>query len=76
MTQLAWSMQTAKGRFEELLEAARLAPQTIADHGRPIVVVLDVVEYERLRRLERTRSPSFAEVLLAIPQDDGEFTRD
>jgi hypothetical protein len=29
----------------------------------------------RLRRLERAQAPSFADVLLAIPQDDGEFPR-
>jgi hypothetical protein len=38
------------------------------------VVVVDVVEYERLRRLERARAPSFADSLLAMPQDDGEFS--
>jgi hypothetical protein len=26
-----------------------------------------------LRRLERAQAPSFADMLLAIPQDDGEF---
>jgi hypothetical protein len=28
-----------------------------------------------LRRLERARAPSFADVLLAMPQDSGEFSR-
>ena len=32
-------------------------------------------EYERLRRLERAQAPSFADVLLAMPQDNGEFPR-
>ena len=31
--------------------------------------------YDRLRSLERARAPSFADVLLAMPQDDGEFTQ-
>jgi hypothetical protein len=39
------------------------------------VVVVDVAEYERLRRLERAQAPSFADVLLSIPQDGGEFPR-
>jgi hypothetical protein len=30
--------------------------------------VVDVAEYERLRRLERARAPSFADVLLSMPQ--------
>ena len=43
--------------------------------GQPAVVVVDVAEYERLRRLERACAPSFADVLLAMPQDGGEFSR-
>jgi antitoxin Phd len=37
--------------------------------------VMDAVEYERLRHLERAQAPSFADVLLAMPQDNGEFLR-
>jgi prevent-host-death family protein len=68
-------VQDAKNRFTELVEAARRAPQTVTKHGRPAVVVVGVAEYERLRRLERAKAPSFVEMLLAIPQDDGEFPR-
>jgi prevent-host-death family protein len=70
-----WSVQDAKNRFSEVVEAARRAPQTVTKHGKPAVVVVDVVEYERLRRLERASAPSFADVILAMPQDDGEFPR-
>ena len=70
-----WSVQDAKNRFSEVVAAARRAPQTVTKHGKPAVVVVDVTEYERLRQLERAKAPSFAEVLLAIPQDDGEFPR-
>jgi prevent-host-death family protein len=70
-----WSVQDAKNRFSEVVEAARRKPQTVTKHGKPAVVVVDVAEYERLRRLERAQAPSFADVLLAIPQDDGEFPR-
>jgi prevent-host-death family protein len=75
MTRRSWSVQDAKNRFSEVVEAARRAPQTVTKHGKPAVVVVDVVEYDRLRRLERARAPSFADVLLAMPQDDGEFPR-
>jgi PHD/YefM family antitoxin component YafN of YafNO toxin-antitoxin module len=47
----------------------------VTKHGKPAVVVVNVEEYERLRRLECANAPSFAELLLAIPQDDGEFPR-
>ncbi len=75
MAPRCWSVQDAKNRFSEVVEAARLRPQTVTKHGKPAVVVVDVAEYERLRQLERATAPSFAEVLLAMPQDDGEFPR-
>ena len=75
MTQRRWSVQDAKNRFSEVVEAARRTPQTVTKHGKPAVVVVDVVEYDRLRRLERASAPSFADVLLAMPQDDGKFPR-
>jgi hypothetical protein len=37
--------------------------------------VVNVAEYERLRHHERAQAPSFVDVLLAKPQDDGEFAR-
>ena len=75
MAQRSWSVQDAKNRFSEVVEAARRMPQTVTKHGKPAVVVVDVVEYERLRQLERAKAPSFVEVILAMPQDDGEFPR-
>ncbi len=75
MSQRSWSVQDAKNRFSEVVEAARRKPQTVTKHGKPAVVVVDVAEFERLRRLERAQAPSLAEVLLAIPQDDREFPR-
>ena len=75
MSRRTWSVQDAKNRFSEVVAAARRKPQTVTKHGKPAVVVVDVAEYERLRCLERAQAPSFAEVLLAMPQDDGEFAR-
>ena len=75
MTRRNWSVQDAKNRFSEVVEAARREPQTVTKHGRPAVVVVGVEEYERLRRLDRAEAPSFAELLLAMPQDGGEFPR-
>lgn len=75
MAHRSWSVQDAKNRFSEVVEAARRLPQTVTKHGKPAVVVMDVVEYERLRHLERARAPSFVDALLAMPQDDGDFPR-
>jgi prevent-host-death family protein len=75
MTHPTWSVQDAKNRFSEVVEAAQRKPQTVTKHGKPAVVVVAADDYERLRHLERAQAPSFAELLLAIPQDGGEFTR-
>jgi antitoxin Phd len=75
MASATWSVQAAKDRFSAVIEAARRQPQTVTKHGRPAVVIVDATEYERLRRSERALAPSFAEMLLAMPKDDGEFER-
>lgn len=71
----SWSVQDAKNRFSEVVEAARKEPQTVTKHGKPTVVVIAADEYERLQRLERLKAPSFADHLLAMPTDDGTFER-
>ena len=75
MARGSWSVQDAKNRFSEVVKAARLRPQTVTKHGKPAVVVVDASEYQRLRDLQRAQAPSFADLLLAMPQDDGEFER-
>ena len=75
MTRRNWSVQDAKNRFSEVVEAARRVPQTVTKHGKPAVVVVDVTEYQRLQRLDRVQALSFAELLLAMPQDGGQFPR-
>ena len=75
MTSPTWSIQDAKNRFSEVVEAARRKPQTVTKHGKPALVVVAADEYERLRQLDRAEAPSFAQLLLAIPQDGGEFPR-
>ena len=51
------SMQTltakdAKYAFGRLIDLARAAPVAVAKHGRAVVVVMSIEEYERLRALE------------------------
>jgi prevent-host-death family protein len=70
-----WSVQDAKNRFSEVVEAARREPQTVTKHGKPAVVVLAAEEYERLQRLKALKAPNFANHLLGMPRDDGEFER-
>jgi prevent-host-death family protein len=71
-----WPLQDAKNRFSAVVDAALEGdPQRVTRRGKPAVVVLAVEEYERLRHLEKAQAPTFAELLLAIPQDGGEFER-
>ncbi len=71
-----WPLQDAKNRFSALVNAALAGePQHVTRRGEPAVVVLAADEYERLRRMERADAPTFAKLLLEIPQDDQEFER-
>jgi prevent-host-death family protein len=42
----------AKYEFGRLIDMARAEPVIIAKHGRPVVVVMAVEQFERLKRLE------------------------
>ena len=75
MGRRTWSVQDAKNRFSEVVEAARRKPQTVTKHGKPAVVVVAADEYERLRKLEHLKAPTFAELLLAMPTGGDEFER-
>jgi prevent-host-death family protein len=75
MARPSWSLQNAKNRFSEVVEAARETPQTVTKHGKPAVVVLAADEYERLRTLQRLKAPNLGELLLAMPRGDIEFER-
>ena len=46
------SAKDAKNGFGLLLDTARAEPVTVEKHGRAVVVVLSVEEYERLRNME------------------------
>lgn len=49
------SAKDAKNAFGLLLDTARAQPVTVEKHGRPVVVVLSVEEYERLKATEADR---------------------
>lgn len=70
-----WSVQDAKNRFSEVVEAAREKPQTVTKHGKRAVVVVAAEEYDRLKTLEKQKAISFKEHLLNMPKDNGSFER-
>jgi len=72
----SWRLQDAKNQFSKVVDAALHGePQHVTRRGRDAVVVLAASDYERMLRHERADSPGFVAHLLAMPQDDGEFTR-
>ena len=48
----------AKYGFGRLIDLARAEAVAVAKHGRPVVVVMAVEEFERLRAVERAREPA------------------
>lgn len=48
------SAKEAKYGFGRLIDLARAEPVGVAKHGRPVVVVLSVEEYGRLKAAEAT----------------------
>ena len=46
------SAKDAKYGFGRLIDVARSEPVVVAKHGRPVVVVLAIEEYERLKALD------------------------
>ena len=49
------SARDAKYNFGRLIDTARAEPVTVEKHGRAVVVVLAVEEYERLKTIESGR---------------------
>ena len=71
-----WTIQDAQNRFRAVVDAALDGePQRVTRRGKPAVIVLAVDEYERLCELDKKRASSFVDLLLQMPQDDGEFER-
>ena len=56
------SAKDAKNTFGLLVDKARAEPVTVEKHGRPVVVVMSVEEFERLStsRLSQNSKPQAA----------------
>ena len=52
------SAKDAKYGFGRLIDLARAEPVAVAKHGRPVVVVMAVEEYEQLKALDQRKSPN------------------
>jgi prevent-host-death family protein len=54
------SARDAKYNFGRLIDTARAEPVTVEKHGRAVVVVLAVEEYERLKTIELDHAKAVA----------------
>ena len=56
------SAKDAKYGFGRLIDLARAEPVAVAKHGRPVIVVMAVEEFERLKALERASKSADARI--------------
>jgi prevent-host-death family protein len=72
-----WQLQQAKQQFSEVVRRAHDdGPQVVSRHGRDVVVVVSIEEYQRLRGQRRDfkqflRSGPDLDALEMVRSDDG-----
>ncbi|MDR3176336.1 MAG: type II toxin-antitoxin system Phd/YefM family antitoxin [Desulfovibrio sp.] len=68
--QTQWSLQDAKNKFSQVVNAAQAGtPQVVTKRGVPVVVVLSAESYDSMIQQERLGG-SFASFLLSMPTCD------
>jgi len=71
-----WSLQDAKNKFSEVVNAAGAGcPQIVTRRGIPAAVVLSMEEFSKYKKQSKMLLPSFTEHLLNMPVDDVEVER-
>jgi prevent-host-death family protein len=71
--QSQWTLQDAKNKFSEVVNAACTGtPQVVTKRGTPAVVILSADSYNHLLKQSATGAVSFKDLLLAMPQDENE----
>jgi len=69
---MTWQLQEAKNQFSRVVDLALTErPQTITRHGRPMVVVVSVEQYQQEARREK-----LSEILRDCPVKDWKVSRD
>ena len=66
-----WSLQDAKNKFSEVVNAADAGvPQIVTKRGVPTAVVLSIKEFSVYQKIIALNRPSFIDHLLAIPAEN------
>jgi len=69
--QSQWTLQDAKNKFSEVVNAACTGtPQVVTKRGTPAVVILSADSYNHLLKQGATGTASFKDLLLAMPQNE------
>ena len=69
--QSQWTLQDAKNKFSEVVNAACTGtPQVVTKRGTPAVVILSADSYNHLLKQGATGTASFKDLLLAVPQNE------
>jgi len=66
------SAKDAKYGFGRLIDLARAEPVAVTKHGRTVVVVLAIEEYERLKSLDVQKPERVAETALTQEKLEGD----
>ena len=65
-----WKLQDAKAKFSKIVEdAIKIGPQYVTRRGKKTVVIVSVIEYEKLI----SKKPSFKDFLLSCPKMGKDF---
>lgn len=80
MHTIEWSLQDAKNKFSEVVNAADAGePQIVTKRGVPTAVVLSIKEFDKYKKILALKLPTFADHLLSMPDSgsslDDEFER-
>lgn len=78
MNNIEWSLQDAKNKFSEVVNAADAGePQIVTKRGVPTAVVLSIKEFSEYKKLLALKLPTFTDHLLNMPIDESgtEFER-
>ncbi len=77
MQRIEWSLQDAKNKFSEVVNAADAGePQIVTKRGIPTAVVLSVKEFNKYKKMLALKLPTFTDHLLNIPVDDSDSILD
>lgn len=67
---ISMTASEAKARLGACIEAALVEPVLIERSGRPVVMLISVAEYQRLKQLEQQPWQSLAEGYVAMAADE------